>query len=166
MSISKRQSVETEPALHSDDQPPEFEFGFLRDDVGFQIHQARRAVRKALRGRHAEEDQPPGGSLTTLILIGLNPGTSQNEIAEAAHLDSSKVASLVSELRRRRWVEKRRSPVDGRRQDLFLTPDGERVVEDIRRESDARMQHLAGGLTARERGQLIRLLVKLQATIA
>jgi DNA-binding MarR family transcriptional regulator len=141
----------------------ELDFGYLADDIGFQIHQSRRAARMRMRGHRTVMEKPlPGGTLSILILVELNPGVSQNELAEALHLDSSKVAHLVGQLDRRGMVRKSPSPVDKRRQDLTLTPAGTALVEELRRRSDERMALLSAGLNPSERAQLVALLAKFQ----
>lgn len=141
-------------------------FDFLYDDLGFQVHQTRRAVRKAMRNQIRIGGQPaPGGTITVLILIGVNPGAWQDEIAEVLYLDSSRVASTVTILQNEGLVNKRQSALDGRRQDLFLTTKGEELLAAIRQRSGARSELLDGDLTARERERLVALLLKLQRSI-
>jgi DNA-binding MarR family transcriptional regulator len=141
----------------------ELDFGHLSDDIGFQIHQSRRAVRMRMRGRAPfMEKPPPGGTLSILILVELNPGVSQNELADALHLDSSKVAHLVGQLHGRGMVRKSPSPGDKRRQDLTLTPAGAALAEEIRRRSDERTALLGDCLNPSERAQLVALLAKFQ----
>ena len=142
------------------------QFGFLLEDVGFQVHQTRRAVRMAMRPSAQIASKPrPSGSLTTLILIGLNPGVSQNQLADALFLDSSKVASLVGQLEQDALVEKRPSAIDRRRHDLFLTDEGDALLATIRTKDDARSRMLSNGLDAGDRAQLVELLVRFQDAI-
>lgn len=150
----------------STDGSRQLDFDFLHDDLGFQVHQTRRAVRKAMRNRIRIGGQPaPSGTITVLILIGLNPGAWQDEIAEALYLDSSRVASTLTSLQSEGLVRKRQSALDGRRQDLFLTTKGEELLAAIKERSGARSEKLHSGLTTRERERLVALLLKLQRSI-
>lgn len=149
--------------LDGPDEPNPIDVGFLHQDVVYQIHQTRRAVRQALRSIKVENIKiPPSGTITSLILIGLNPGITQNEIAECLFLDASKVALLLKLIEREKWVTKQRSTDDRRKLKLFLTEEGQRKFEQFCDIGKKRDLILAGGFSIRERDQLIKLLEKVQ----
>lgn len=140
--------------------------GFLGDHVGFQIHIARRALRQALRlTPPVRTSMPPSGTISSLVLIGLNPGISQQDLAEALFLDSSKVALLVRNLCKAGLVIKRQSAADLRKTELQLTDAGAEHLHKVEAVSEEHEQRISQGLSAQERRQLVALLVKLQQAL-
>lgn len=140
--------------------------GFLGDHVGFQIHIARRALRQAMRPSPPVRGPiPSSGTISSLVLIGLNPGISQQDLADALFLDSSKVALLVRNLCKAGLVRKCQSAVDLRKTELRLTDAGAEHLQKVEAVSDEHEQRISQGLTAPERRQLVALLVKLQQAL-
>ncbi|MBO9670748.1 MAG: MarR family transcriptional regulator [Sphingobium sp.] len=152
-------------------KPSDVELGFLGDHIGFQVHIARRALRQAMRDfrptglPQPTETPPPSGTMSSLVLIGLNPGISQQEIAACLFLDPSKAALLIKNLERADLIEKRQAITDKRKFELHLTELGQEKLPQIDALSSAQERRIGRGLTARERGQLLALLIKMQDTL-
>lgn len=145
----------------------EFDEGMLRDHVGFRVHIARRAVRRALRDRLNREpgDTLPSGSVSLLELICRNPGIGPNVLAEILFLDPPKVTVLLRQLTTAGLVDRVPSTVDGRKFELSVTPAGRERLEAARQFGQAQERRIAQGLSAGERTELNRLLRKLQETL-
>jgi DNA-binding MarR family transcriptional regulator len=60
----------------------------------------------------------------TLWLISANPGGSQVSVATALGMDRATMMSITDRLEERGLVIRKRSDVDRRRQELYLTPAG------------------------------------------
>jgi DNA-binding MarR family transcriptional regulator len=60
----------------------------------------------------------------TLWLINANPGVSQVSVAAALDMDRATMMSITDRLEERGLVIRKRSSVDRRRQELYLTPAG------------------------------------------
>lgn len=60
----------------------------------------------------------------TLWLISANPGVSQVSVAAALDMDRATMMSITDRLEERGLVIRKRSTVDRRRQELYLTPSG------------------------------------------
>jgi len=60
----------------------------------------------------------------TLWLISANPGVSQVSVAAALDMDRATMMSITDRLEERGLVIRKRSSVDRRRQELYLTPAG------------------------------------------
>ncbi|MBO9669504.1 MAG: winged helix-turn-helix transcriptional regulator [Sphingobium sp.] len=150
---------------------PEIDLGFLGEHVGFQVHIARRALRQAMRAFRPAYDlpgggtPPPSGTMSSLALIGFNPGISQQEIAAALFLDPSKATVLIKNVASAGLIEKRRAEDDRRRIALYLTAEGREMLEKIGMLSAAQEDRIGRGLSPVERRQLIALLIKLQDTL-
>ena len=153
----------TRPGSRAGSGSLDVELGFLHDDLGFHVIQARRAIGMAVRNSApASVRSSPGGMLTTLVLIGLNPAISQSEIAKTLFLDASKVALLIRELQRAGLVRKTTAAGDARRVELYLTGEGEQKFAQMEANRSERENRIASGLNASERRQLVALLLKLQ----
>jgi len=144
-----------------------FEEGMLRDHLGFRVHIARRAVRRALRDQAGREpsDALPSGSVSLLELICHNPGIGPNALAEVLFLDPPKVTVLLRHLTTAGLVDRVPSSVDGRKFELSLTPAGRERLEGARQFGELQERRIAQGLSAGERAQLNHLLRKLQETL-
>ena len=144
-----------------------FEEGMLHDHVGFRVHIARRAVRRALRNNSdgKTRDALPSGSVSLLELICHNPGIGPQSLAEILFLDAPKVTVLLRHLTTAGLVDRVPSTVDGRKFELSLTPAGRQRLDVARQFGEFQERRIAQGLSASERAQLNRLLRKLQETL-
>lgn len=145
-----------------------FDEGMLADHVGFRVHIARRAIRRALRdhGSPKRRDVLPSGSISVLELICRNPGIGPHALAEILVLDRSKVTVLLRQLGAAGMVDRVASESDGRMKELQLTEAGQQRLAASRQFSQLQEQRIAKGLSAGERAQLNRLLRKLQDALA
>jgi DNA-binding MarR family transcriptional regulator len=66
--------------------------------------------------------------LGVLWLIGANGGVSQVTIARELGMDRASMMAIVDRLQDRGLVMRERSRHDGRRQELYLTPQGRKVL--------------------------------------
>jgi DNA-binding MarR family transcriptional regulator len=64
-----------------------------------------------------------------LWLVHANPGTSQAEVAAALGMDRATMMALTDRLEDRGFVIRKRSSVDRRRQELYLTPSGQSILK-------------------------------------
>ena len=71
----------------------------------------------------------------TLWLIQANPGVSQVSVAAALGMDRATMMSITDRLEERGFVIRKRSTVDRRRQELYLTPPARARCARSRRES-------------------------------
>jgi DNA-binding MarR family transcriptional regulator len=144
--------------------PDALDEGILRSHVGFQVHNARRAIRRALR--RLQDGAPgatlPGGSFSALELIGRNRGIAPHALAERLFLDAPKVTLLLRRLAEEGLIERSRSARDRRRAELRLTHAGAERLERARRFSEMQEGRIAQALSDAERARLLELLGKLQ----
>jgi DNA-binding MarR family transcriptional regulator len=121
------------------------DFAELNDRVGYFLRRVQVAIFKDFIRTLAPMDVRPA-QYSVLILIAANPGRSQAAIGHALGIERARLARMLHELERRRWIERRASSGDGRSHALFLTDTGEPALD--------RMQNLA----ARHEAQMVELI--------
>ena len=83
---------------------------------------------------------------------------SQAEIGRHLTLDRNDVNEIATRLERSGYVHRRVDPDDRRRKVLTATPDGVEHLDGLEEHADAVQGALLAALTAKEQGELIRLL--------
>jgi DNA-binding MarR family transcriptional regulator len=101
--------------------------GILPELLGFHVRLAHVAMYRDFAEHLAALDLTQKQA-ATLQLIGANEGLSQIDICATLGTDRSTIMGLVSRLQKRALVTRQRSKVDGRRQELYLTPKGKATL--------------------------------------
>jgi DNA-binding MarR family transcriptional regulator len=112
------------------------QLGALNGHLGYFVRRLQVAIFKGFIRSLAPMKVRPA-QFSVLVLISENPGHSQAAIGEALNIERARLARLLHELERRKWVQRRTPAGDGRRYSLFLTDEGEKAI--------ARIQELASG---------------------
>jgi len=105
------------------------------------------------------ELRPPEYSLLVLLLA--NPGAAPKQLGLALNMSPPNVTVLVDRLTARGLIERRRSPTDGRAQQVVLTAKGEPLARRVHEISLTMEEGLLSALSPGERVLLRELLVKL-----
>jgi DNA-binding MarR family transcriptional regulator len=98
---------------------------------------------------------------SVLILIAANPGQSQAAIGKTLNIERAGLARLLHELERRKWIQRLRGPKDGRSHALFLTSEGEKTLERIKKLALRHEAQLAQFVGPERRKLLLEVLIKL-----
>lgn len=154
-----------EPAIDRDDEARSgaIDFGPLDHHPAFQVHLTWRAIRLSLRESVRQADQGARrGSYSVPILIWRNPGISPRALADALHLDTSKVALFLRQLDEEGFLERVPSSSDGRKVGLHLTPAGADHARRALARTLAYEAPVAGTLSEAENATLVALLAKVQ----
>ncbi len=69
---------------------------------------------------------------SVLLIIEANPGRSQAAIGQTLGIERARLARLLHELERRKWINRRASGSDARSHSLHLTADGEKALARIK----------------------------------
>lgn len=159
----------------ADRPPPEPDFslrtpvriraGWLAEDLLFLSRSLRFLLRpygEALRRRAGLE----AGEIGILVVVALNPGLSQNELAASVVLRKSAVTKIVQNLERRGLLRRRRSSTDRRANALSLTPAGKALVERLRRAARDMQAGWFAGIDPAEREVFFSVLRRLVARLA
>ncbi|WP_336978575.1 MarR family winged helix-turn-helix transcriptional regulator [Altererythrobacter fulvus] len=135
----------------------------LAEIVGYQLDMARCAALRSVHRRLDGTGLRPADT-TALALVRERPGCNQTMLGQALAGGRS-VGMKVANRLEARGLLTRAEGRDGRSKGLYITPQGEAALADLlERHGDAE-QRLAIYLEPEERGQLLRLLGKVQKAI-
>lgn len=95
---------------------------------------------------------------SVLLVIEANPGRSQAAIGQTLGIERARLARLLHELERRKWISRRASGSDARSHCLHLTADGEKALVRIKNLAEQHEAQLADHLGAKRHMQLMDLL--------
>ena len=137
--------------------PTPISVGILPNLLGFNLRRAQIALWRDFN-RTVREGEVRPGVFSLLMLIDANPGVAQIDLAIQLDIDKATVVGLIHGLQRKKWVTRRTSDTDRRRQGLFLTAAGRKTLKNMREEMlehEARFTRL---FSAEELSQLITFL--------
>lgn len=95
---------------------------------------------------------------SVLLIIEANPGRSQAAIGQTLGIERARLARLLHELERRKWISRRASGSDARSHCLHLTADGEKALARIKSLAAQHEARLAEHVGTNRRTQLMDLL--------
>ena len=116
---SNAKPEETPDAL----QAPELMFEELDGLLGYRMRRAQGAMHRDYMATVADLELTQKQT-ATLWLINANPGVSQVSVAAALGMDRATMMAITDRLEEQGLVIRKRSSVDRRRQELYLTPAG------------------------------------------
>lgn len=132
--------------------------GLLPGLIGYQLRLAQRAIFADFAETVGSGGVSPG-LFGVLVVIGENPGLTQQALADAAHLDRSTVVTVIDKLEQRGLVE--RHAADRRSNGLYLAKQGAALLRTLKRKVARHEQRVVRDLSARERAQLVALLQRI-----
>lgn len=113
--------TDTDLARDAGDEP--LDLDGLSELLGFHLRLAHVAIYRDFSASLAELDLTQK-QCATLQLISANPGVSQVDLAATLGTDRATMMAMVDRLDQRGFLSRKRSPVDRRRQELYLTDLG------------------------------------------
>ena len=132
----------------------------LDQHLGYALRRAQVAAFDAFhRATAGAQITPP--RYTALVILHANPGITQSTLGDVLGTARSGAMLLTDWLEGRGLAERRHRPDDGRAWGLYLTPKGERSLEELRRRVRTQDQRFAARLAKAELRTLLRLLEKL-----
>lgn len=144
------------------DDKPGLDLGYLLGSIPYLT----RALRAYVRAENAEfyaDVEAQQGEIVVICLIGLNPGTSQNDVASTLVLKKSAVTKVIKGLEDRGIVRREKVVEDKRYNALFLTPAGQERYARIQTRMADQHQVLIEPFDEAEQKQLFALLNRLLA---
>ena len=95
---------------------------------------------------------------SVLLIIEANPGRSQAAIGQTLGIERARLARLLHELERRKWISRHASGSDARSHSLHLTADGEKALAKIKSLAEQHEARLAERVGSKRHTQLMDLL--------
>jgi DNA-binding MarR family transcriptional regulator len=135
-------------------------YGDLPDQLGYQLRRAYSYLFRTFMASFKSLQLAPG-QYSLLVLISLNPGRSQIDLAAAAGLDGSTIVPITDRFAKLGWVRRARRRSDRRVYALRITPAGQAVLDEAKSMIAAREKRLAAVLNRRERDALIGMLARM-----
>jgi MarR family transcriptional regulator, organic hydroperoxide resistance regulator len=122
---STRRERKSVPSTSS--SKPTLRHNKLDNNVGYQLRMAYVSVRRHFESAMARLDltQKQTG---VLWLIDANEGVSQISLANELSMDRASMMAIVDRLEERGLIVRKRSTEDGRRQELYVTAKGRKVL--------------------------------------
>ncbi len=132
------------------------------DFIGYRIRTAYVAVR-----RHFDESMKhldlTKKQTSVLWLIGANSGVSQIALANELGMDRASMMAIVDRLQDRGLIVRKRSASDGRRQELYVTAKGRKVLDKAKTVLAAHEKWITGRFSTREMNALMDALQRIYA---
>ena len=98
------------------------------------------------------------GKITTLLLIDSHPGIRPSTIAAATLRDRPALTRTIAPMIAAGLIEQRRSEAEGRAVELYITPRGHEVAQQVRAIVKAQSDDFFAPLSGEDRGHLLRIL--------
>jgi len=100
------------------------------------------------------------GKISTILLVGANPGLRPSVLAHFIRKDRSAMGKLIEQMEKAGFIEQRVSRVERRARELFLTEKGRGIVQRVREVIKRQDDDFFAMLSASEREVLLGLLRK------
>lgn len=135
-------------------------FDQLDKVLGFHIRQAQGTMHRRIIETLASVDLTQKQA-ASLWLVGANPGASQIGIGGALRMDRATTMAIIDRLEGRDLVVRKRSMVDRRRHELYLTPEGQKMLVQVKKLVKAHETKFSERFTPEELNTLITLLARI-----
>jgi DNA-binding MarR family transcriptional regulator len=110
---------------------PELMFEELDGLLGYRLRRAQGAMHRDYMAAVAELSLTQKQT-ATLWLINANPGVSQASVAAALGMDRATMMAVTDRLEARSLLVRKRSTIDRRRQELYLTAAGAKLLAKVK----------------------------------
>jgi DNA-binding MarR family transcriptional regulator len=130
----------------------------LTDGLDFLIRDTRLRLYKYIESRIARQGIPLR-LWFPLRALYRNEGVTQRELGRMLGFGDAHAGVIVGVMQRHRLVRRRPSPIDKRRIDLYLTPEGRKMARLTLSHMHAVNARIVAGLSGREARTLHRLLL-------
>ena len=127
----------------------------LNGHVGYFVRRLQVAIFKNFIETLAPMNVRPA-QYSVLVLIAANPGSSQAAISQELGIERARLARMLHEFERRKWVERRTR--DGRSHALYLTAAGQKAFKAINALAAHHEAQMAQAIGQKRRGRLMEIL--------
>lgn len=95
---------------------------------------------------------------SVMLVIAANPGQSQSAVGRRLNIERARLARMLHELERRRWIRRLASGRDARSHALMLTSDGKKALAKITALAQQHEAQVAAYIGEKRRTDLMKLL--------
>jgi DNA-binding MarR family transcriptional regulator len=134
--------------------------GELNDIVGFHIRLAHGAVYRHFSETFSDLDLTQK-QVSVLWLVDDRPGVAQIELGQRLRMDRATTMTIVNRLQERGFLRRERSATDGRKQALFLTPEGTGALDKAKLAIRAHEEWLKERFSPEEIDKLVEMLTRI-----
>lgn len=138
----------------------EDDLGELSDIVGFHIRLAHGACYRHFTETFAELELTQK-QVSVMWLVADHPGISQIDLGQRLRMDRATTMTIINRLQARDYLRREKSPVDGRKQALFLTAPGETALGEAKRAIREHERWVKSRFTESEVKTLVELLSRI-----
>ena len=153
---SREDSLEAVTPVEHDDG----DIGEINGLVGFPIRLAHGACYRHFTETFVDLDLTQK-QVSVLWLIYDHPGISQTDLGQRLRMDRATTMTIVNRLQARNYLRREKSPSDGRKQALYLEPQGEAVLIKARAAIREHEAWVKGRFTDSEVKTLMELLARI-----
>jgi DNA-binding MarR family transcriptional regulator len=140
---------------------PQLMFEELDGLLGYRLRRAQGAMHRDFMNAVADLELTQK-QVACLWLINANPGVAQVSVAGALDMDRATMMAVTDRLEGRGLVIRKRSTVDRRRQELYLTPAGLSLLRKIKARIAEHERHFKAMFKPAELAALLAALQKFQ----
>lgn len=138
--------------------------GGLAGLLGFHLRLAHVAMYRDFASALAKLDLTQK-QCAVLQLVAANPGVSQVDLAATLGSDRATMMALVDRLEQRELIVRRRSAADRRRQELTLTPEGQKMLARANRAIAAHERNFTARFPPEELAALLDALKRIHGQV-
>jgi DNA-binding MarR family transcriptional regulator len=136
------------------------DIGEIKDILGFHIRLAHGAVYRHFSETFTDIDLTQK-QVSVLWLVDDHPGIAQTDLAQRLRMDRATTMAIINRLQARQYLIRGKSPTDGRKQALFLEPEGVKALACAKEAIRAHEKWLQSRFTAKEVKQLMEMLARI-----
>jgi DNA-binding MarR family transcriptional regulator len=140
---------------------PDLMFEELDSLLGYHLRRAQGAMHRHYVAAVADMNLTQKQT-ATLWLVSANPGVSQVSVAAALGMDRATMMQVTDRLEDREFLIRKRSSVDRRRQELHLTPAGNKLLRKVKARIAEHEQRFKSLFSRSELESLLAALRKIQ----
>ncbi len=142
------------------DDESQTDIGALDGIVGFHIRLAHGAVYRHFSETFTGLDLTQK-QVSVLWLVGDHPGIAQIAVGGQLRMDRATTMTIVNRLQERAYLRRERSSSDGRKQSLYLTPQGEAALAEAKECIESHEAWLKSRFTQGEIEKLVEMLSRI-----
>jgi len=133
------------------------QLGSMADQVGYRLRLLQIAAFKDFEEKIYGYGSAPR-YYGLLVIIEANPGSQQSHLAEAIHLQPSSLVPILDKLQNEKLIERRSSTVDRRSKTVWLTPQGVKILAQLRPLVAEHERRLTRSFSAAQKKQFLKFL--------